>query len=78
MSLAIAVAAVGLVGLNWEDRAEDICREEAPRTARDYSVKWEWDEFAYVCDYRSRGVRPKRVGIVDAFHGDDRRPHPGP
>ena len=43
--------------------------------ARDYSVTWEWNEFAYVCDYRVPSVQPQRVGIIDAFHGDERRRH---
>lgn len=68
----VAPVAVGFIGLTWSKRADDICREEAPRSTSGYSVTWDWAEFAYVCDYRARGVRSKRVGIRDAFR------HPGP
>ena len=47
----------------------------APKAASDYSVTWDWDGFAYVCDYRVPSVQPQRVGIIDAFHGDERRRH---
>ena len=72
--LGLSVVMVGLValGLTWNHRADDICRKEAPRSASGYSVSWDWDEFAYVCDYRAPGDRTRRVGISDAFR------HPGP
>lgn len=70
MSL-ISVAAV-VVGFTWNDRADDLCREEATRSAGGYSVTWEWAEFAYVCDYGAPGKRTRRVGITDVFD------HPGP
>jgi hypothetical protein len=75
LSLGAALAAAALVGVVWSQRADDLCREDAPGTARGYSVKWEWDEFAYVCSYRTPEPRSKRIGIVDAFHGDDKRRH---
>lgn len=68
----LALGAAGFVGLSWNHRADDICREEAPSTSGGYSVTWDWAEFAYVCDYRAPGARTKRVGIRDAFR------HPGP
>lgn len=71
----VAVLAVAAVGVAWSDRAEDVCRDEAPRSAGGYSVTWEWSEFAYVCNYRAPNAQPKRVGIIDAFHGEGRRPH---
>jgi hypothetical protein len=80
-SLLIASASAALVGLgvvgvsSWESRAADICREEAPRTAGDVSPSWDWGELAYVCDYRVPSEQPKRVGILDAFHGEDSRRH---
>jgi hypothetical protein len=80
--LSIAVLAVGIVALAvvsvnlaWNDRADDVCREKAPRTASGYSVAWEWSEFAYVCDYPGPAEQPRRVGIIEAFHGDGRPRH---
>lgn len=70
----VAVGAVVAVSIAWNDRAEDICSEEGARSA--YSVTWEWSEFAYVCDYRAQEEEPKRVGIIDAFHGEGRRHGP--
>jgi hypothetical protein len=70
----VALLAVGLVGVAWNQRAEDVCRENAPR-ASGYSVKWEWGEFAYVCDYRASTEPSRRVGIVDAFHGGGSQRH---
>ena len=71
----VAVVAVVSLGFSWNDRADDICREEAPPMATGYSATWEWAEFAYVCDYREPGKQPRRVGIIDAFHGDGSRRH---
>ena len=74
-SSIVALVAVGLVSAVWNERADDICREQAPRTASGYSVTWEWAEFAYVCDYRAPSEDQRRVGIIDAFHGDGSRRH---
>jgi hypothetical protein len=74
-SSIVALVAVGLVGVSWNQRAEDICLEQAPRTAGGYSVTWEWAEFAYVCDYRAPAEPSRRVGIVDAFHRGGRQRH---
>jgi hypothetical protein len=74
LSVAVALAAAILIGVTWKQRADDLCRNDAP-TASGYSVSWEWSELAYVCDYRSRSQQPKRIGITDAFHGD--RPRHG-
>lgn len=71
----VALVAVGFIGLTWNDRADDICREQAPRTASAYSITWEWDEFAYVCDYRAPAEPSRRVGIVDAFHSGGSQRH---
>jgi hypothetical protein len=71
----VAMLAVVAVGVSWSDRAEDICREDAPATAAGYSVTWEWAELAYVCDYRRPNEQPRRVGIIDAFHGEGGRRH---
>ena len=71
----VAVVAIVATSAAWNDRAEDICRDEAPRSAGGYSVTWEWSEFAYVCDYRAPEEQPKRVGIIDAFHGEGDRRH---
>lgn len=74
LSLSIvALGAVGFIGESWNDRADDICREEAPRNASGYSITWDWAEFAYVCDYRApNNAGTRRVGVTDAFR------HPGP
>jgi len=69
--VALALVAVGVA---WNDRAEDVCREEA--TASGYTVTWEWQDFAYVCDYGTADKEQKRVGLVDAFHGEGRRHGP--
>lgn len=74
-STLVALVVVGLIGVTWNDRADDVCREQAPRTATGYFVTWEWSEAAYVCDYRTPDRQTKRVGIIDAFHGEGRRPH---
>lgn len=74
-SIIVALVAVGLVGITWNQRAEDICREQAPETTGDYSITWEWSEFAYVCDYREPTEPPRRVGIVDAFHSGGSQRH---
>ena len=70
-----ALVAVGLVGVAWNDRADDVCREQAPQTAVGYTVTWEWFEFAYVCDYHTPTRQTKRVGIIDAFHGGGGQRH---
>jgi hypothetical protein len=75
LGFGAAVAAVVLIGVTWNQRADELCRKDAPQTSTGYSVRWEWNEFAYVCDYRATGARPKRVGILDAFHGEDSRRH---
>lgn len=76
LSLAVALVAVVLIGVTWNQKAKDLCRRDAPQTGTGYSVTWEWDEFAYVCDYRTASAQPKnRIGIIDAFHGDGRRRH---
>jgi hypothetical protein len=75
LSLGAALAAAALVGVAWNQQADELCREDAPRTATGYSVEWEWDEFAYVCSYRTPEPRSSRIGIIDAFHGDDKRRH---
>ena len=76
LSLAVAVAAVALIGVSWKGRADDICREEAPRTGSSYSLTWKWDEVAYVCDYRAPR-EPRRVGVIDAFHSGGSQRHRG-
>jgi hypothetical protein len=75
--VTIVVAAVIVVGASalWSDRAKDICRDEAPKSRGDYSVAWDWNEFAYVCDYGAPEQQPKRVEIIDAFHGEGSRRH---
>lgn len=73
LSLSIvALVAVGFTSLSWNHRADDICREKAPPNASGYSVRWEWAELAYVCDYAAAGEDTRRVGITDVFR------HPGP
>ena len=74
VSTVVAVAVVS-AGFIWSDRANDICREEAPPTATRHSATWEWAELAYVCDYREPTEQPRRVGVIDAFHGDGSRRH---
>lgn len=71
----VALVAVVSVSLSWNDRADDSCGEQASRTASGYSITWEWAEFAYVCDYRAPDKQPRRVGIIEAFHGDGSRRH---
>ena len=74
-SSIVAVVVVISVSLTWNDRADDICNEQAPRTASDYSSTWDWAEFAYVCDYGAPRENPRRVGIIEAFHGEGSRRH---
>jgi hypothetical protein len=74
-SSLVALVGVGLVGVAWSDRANDVCREQAPASPTGYSVTWEWSEAAYVCNYRAPKAETKRVGIIDAFHGEERRRH---
>ena len=71
----VAALAVGLIGVTWNQRAEDICREQAPQTATGYSMSWEWDDFAYVCDYRAPTAQSERIGIIDAFHSGGSQRH---
>jgi hypothetical protein len=71
----VVLLAVGVIGIAWSDRANDVCREQAPASANGYSVNWEWSEAAYVCNYRAPNAETKRVGIIDAFHGEGRRRH---
>jgi hypothetical protein len=72
-SLVAATGAAALVGVRWNDRADDICRKEASATGSSYTMAWNWDEFAYVCDYQAPSEPERRVGVIDAFHGDGRR-----
>lgn len=69
---AVALVGVGVASIAWNDRADDICRKEAPPAASGYSVTWEWSEFAYVCEYRASTEPARRVGITEVFR------HPGP
>jgi len=73
LSLAAVLAAVLAAGVAWNQRADDLCREDAPTTADGYTVSWDWGELAYVCDYGMSREEPKRIGLIDAFHGDGRR-----
>jgi len=75
VSVLAAVAAAALIGVSWESRADDICREEAPRAGSSYSIEWKLDEFAYVCDYSAPSEPLRRVGVIDAFHRDGSRRH---
>jgi hypothetical protein len=70
--VAVALVGVGVAGIAWNDRADDICRKEAPRGASGSSVTWQWSEFAYVCEYRASTKPARRVGITEVFR------HPGP
>jgi hypothetical protein len=72
-SLVAAFGAAALVGVSWEDRAAEICGKEAPATGSDYTMAWNWDEFAYVCDYQEASEPERRVGVIDAFHGSGPR-----
>ena len=72
-SLAVALAAVALGAVSWKDRADAICGKEAPETGSGYTMEWKWDEFAYVCDYQAPSEPERRVGVIDAFHGNGRR-----
>jgi hypothetical protein len=71
----VALVGVVLISVTWNQRAEDICRAQAPRTASGYSITWDWAEFAYVCDYRAPTEPPRRVGIIDAFHSGGSQRH---
>ena len=75
VSPVLAVAAAALIGVSWRDRADDICRKEAPRTGSSYSIDWKWDELAFVCDYRAPTEPQRRVGVIDAFHSGGRQRH---
>ena len=72
-ALVALIGAAALVGVSWKDRADDICRKEAPATGGRYTMAWNWDELAYVCDYQAPSEPERRVGVIDAFHGDGRR-----
>src|SRR5687767_5447511 len=54
-----AVAAVASLGVAWEAKADKVCRAKAPASANGYSVRWEWDELAYVCDYRAPAAKER-------------------
>jgi hypothetical protein len=69
LSVSAALAAGGLIGVAWNERAADICREQAG-VSSDGDVAWEWEDFAFVCEDSAPGEQPKRVGVVDAFHGE--------
>lgn len=78
LALTVAVAAVAAaasLGIAWEAKADKVCRVKAPASTAGYVVRWEWDEFAYVCDYRAPEANERRVGLVDAFHGDGAQRH---
>jgi hypothetical protein len=68
----VSLVAAGLVSVAWNDHAEDICREEGKSG---YTVNWDWAEFAYVCDYRAPNQETRRIGIIEAFHGEGRQRH---
>lgn len=74
-SLVVALAVLSLIGLSWRGRADDICREKAPKNGSSYTIAWTWDEFAYVCDYRAPGEPLRRVGVIDAFHSGGSKRH---
>jgi hypothetical protein len=74
-SLVVVIAALGVIGVSWKGRADDICREKAPRTGSSYTLAWKWDEFAYVCDYQAPSEPPRRVGVIDAFHSGGSQRH---
>ena len=76
LSLSIVAAAIAIVAIAWNQRADDLCAD-APQAVRGYSVKWGWSEFAYMCDYELPNAQTIRVGVVDAFHGEGRRRHLG-
>jgi hypothetical protein len=73
VSLVAALGAAAVVGVSWQDRADEICRKEAPAKGSGYTIAWKWDEFAYVCEYRGSGEPERRVGVIDAFHRDGPR-----
>lgn len=70
----LVVLALVAVGVAWNDRAEDVCREGA--SANNYSVTWQRGDFAYVCHYDAADKEQRSVGILDAFHGEGRRHGP--
>jgi hypothetical protein len=81
-TVAVTAAAI-LAGLSavalaaaWKDRATDVCENNKPASASDYTVEWETSKFAYICKYKSSRTPDKRVSIVDAFHGEGRRHGP--
>lgn len=75
LAVVATIAVVIAIGVAWNERAETLCREDAPPGASGYTVRWELGELAYVCDYRMPTREPRRIGIVDAFHGERRGPH---
>ena len=74
-SLVVAAVALGLIGVSWKDRADDICRKKAPPAGSTYTLAWKWDEFAYVCDYQAPSEPERRVGVIDAFHSGGSQRH---
>ncbi len=72
-SVVVALSAVALVAVSWKDRADDICGREASEAGSRYTMEWQWDEFAYVCDYDAPSEPERRVGVIDAFHENGRR-----
>ena len=72
-SLVAALGAAALVSVSWKERADDICRKDAPAMGSGYTMEWQWDEFAYVCDYQAPSEPERRVGVIDAFHENGRR-----
>lgn len=69
--LAERVAENAPVAVKHIRAGEDV----APPTASGFSTTWEWSEFAYVCDYRTPDKEAKRIGIIEAFHGERSRRH---
>ena len=72
-SLLLALGTVGMIGAGWKDRANEICGKEAPRSGGDFTLSWQWDQIAYVCDYRAPDEPPRSVSVLDAFHSDGSR-----
>lgn len=73
---ALGVLAVTVVAVTWKDRATAVCEKNKPTSVADYTVEWETNEFAFVCKYESPETPDRRVGIVDAFHGEGREHGP--
>lgn len=63
--LALALVSSGVaIDVVWNYGAEDVCREKAPSGTTGYSITWQWDQLAYVCDYD--GAAERRVGFTEA------------